>query len=75
MAQKREAGVSDETFDEILAEQGVLRACEDHAVEELIAEELAAAMAHQGLTKIEMAARMQTGRPQLDRLFDPKFPR
>jgi len=50
MARKRKAGVSDDTFDEFLAEQGMLEACEDHAVKELIAEQLAAAMAEQGLT-------------------------
>jgi hypothetical protein len=32
MAQKREGGVSEETFDEFLAGQGILGACEDHAV-------------------------------------------
>lgn len=71
MAQKRKAAVSDETFDEFLSEQGLLEACEDHAVKELIAEQIAAAMAEQGLTKVEMASRMKTSRRQLDRLFDP----
>jgi hypothetical protein len=51
MAQKRKGGVSEETFDEFLAGQGILGACEDHAVKELIAEQLAAAMEAQGLTK------------------------
>ena len=74
MAQKRKASVSEETFDEFLAEQRILEACEDHAVKELIAEQLAAAMAEQGLTKVEMAARMKTSRRQLDRLFDPAVP-
>jgi antitoxin HicB len=74
MAQKRKGSVSEETFDEFLAEQGILGACEDHAVKELIAEQLAAAMAEQGLTKVEMAARMKTSRRQLDRLFDPAIP-
>jgi antitoxin HicB len=63
--------VSEETFDEFLAGQGMLGACEDQAVKELIAERLAAAMKQQGLTKVEMAARMKTSRRQLDRLFDP----
>jgi len=74
MARKRKGGVSEETFDEFLAEQGTLAACEDHAVKELIAEQLAAAMEAQGLTKVEMAARMKTSRRQLDRLFDPTIP-
>ena len=59
MARKRKGSVSEETFDEFLADQGMLGACEDHAVKELIAEQLAAAMEQQGLTKVEMAARME----------------
>src|SRR5271157_2060385 len=74
MAQRRKGSVSDETFDEFLAEQGILATTEDHAVKELIAEQLAAAMEEQGLTKVEMAARMKTSRRQLDRLFDPAVP-
>jgi antitoxin HicB len=74
MAEKRNARVSEETFDEFLASQGMLDSCEDHAVKELIAEQLAAAMEEQGLTKVEMAARMKTSRRQLDRLFDPTVP-
>ena len=71
MARKRESGVSEETFDQFLAGQGILEACEDHAVKELIAAQIAAAMESQGLTKMEMAARIKTSRRQLDRLFDP----
>ena len=41
MARKHKAGVSNETFDEFLAEQGILGATEDHAVKELIADQLA----------------------------------
>jgi antitoxin HicB len=74
MTQKRKGSVSKETFDDFLASQGMLEACEDHAVKELIAEQLAAAMEEQGLTKVEMAARMKTSRRQLDRLFDPTIP-
>ncbi len=74
MARKRTGSVSEETFDEFLAGQGTLKACEDHAVKELVAGQLAAAMEEQGLTKVEMAARMKTSRRQLDRLFDPAVP-
>lgn len=52
----------------------MLEACEDHAIKEIIAEQLAAAMAEQGITKVEMAARMRTSRRQLDRLLDPAVP-
>ncbi len=65
---------SAETFDEFLAGQGLLEACEDHAVKELIAEQLAEAMKARGLTKLELARRMGTSRRQLDRLLDPTVP-
>jgi antitoxin HicB len=60
-----------------LTTTGLLEAAEDHATKELIAEQLAAAMEEQGLTKVELAARMKrmkTSRRQLDRLLDPKVP-
>jgi antitoxin HicB len=71
---KRKGSVSKETFDDFLAEQGLLGACEDHAIKEIIAEQLAAAMKERGLTKSVMAGRMKTSRRQLDRLFDPSIP-
>ena len=74
MKTNKKASVSQETFDEFLAGQGILEACEDHAIKEVIAEQLEAAMQEQGLTKSEMAARMKTSRRQLDRLFDPSIP-
>jgi antitoxin HicB len=73
MAQRKKGSVSQETFDDFLAERGLLEACEDHAIKELIADQLAAAMKEQGLTKSAMAARMKTSRRQLDRLFDPSI--
>jgi antitoxin HicB len=74
MTMKQKAAVSEETFDDFLASQGMLESCEDHAIKEIIAEQLAAAMAEQGITKLEMAARMKTSRRQLDRLLDPSTP-
>ena len=71
---KKKASVSKETLDEFLASQGMLEACEDHAIKEIIAEQLAAAMKEKGITKTEMATRMKTSRRQLDRLFDPGIP-
>ena len=72
--QSRKARVSEETFDEFLASQGMLEVCEDHAIKEIISEQLAAAMKAQGITKTQMAVRMKTSRRQLDRLFDPEIP-
>lgn len=74
MAQRKKGRVSEETFDDFLAEQGMLESCEDHAIKELIADQLAAAMKEQGITKSAMAERMKTSRRQLDRLFDPAIP-
>ena len=73
MTQRKKAGISEETFDDFLAEQGLLQACEGHAIKEIIAEQLAAAMKENGLTKSAMAERMHTSRRQLDRLFDPSI--
>jgi antitoxin HicB len=73
MARRKKGSVSQESFDDFLAQQGLLEACEDHAIKELIAEQLAAEMKAQGLTKSAMAERMKTSRRQLDRLFDPSI--
>jgi len=59
---KKKARVSDETFDEFLAEQGVLGTCEERAIKEIIAEQLAEAMKAQGITKSAMAERIKTRR-------------
>ena len=74
MVKKKKARVSDETFDEFLAEQGILGTCEERAIKEIIAEQLAEAMKSQGITKSAMAERMKTSRRQLDRLLDPATP-
>jgi plasmid maintenance system antidote protein VapI len=66
--------VSHETFDDFLAEQGLFEVCEEQAVKELIAEQLAEAMKTQGLSKTAMAERMKTSRRQVDRLLDPNSP-
>lgn len=60
-----------ETFDEFLAAEGLLAETEDAAIKEIIADQIKVAMHKKGLSKTEMAARMQTSRRQLDRLLDP----
>lgn len=74
MMKKKKARVSEETFDEFLAEQGMLGTTEERAIKEIIAEQLAEAMKAQGITKSAMAERMKTSRRQLDRLLDPATP-
>jgi len=74
MEQAGKARLSDETFDDFLAQEGLLAACEEDAIKQIIADQIRAAMQSQGLTKSAMAKRMQTDRRQLDRLLDPSNP-
>jgi len=63
--------ISEETFDDFLAEQGLLASAEERALKEIIAEQIIEAMAYENLTKTAMAQRMNTSRRQLDRLLNP----
>lgn len=63
-----------ESFDEFLASDGLLEETEEIALKQVIADQVAAAMVANGLTKKEMAERMHTSRQQLDRLLDPANP-
>ena len=69
---RKKGRISEESFDDFLAEQGLLAAAEERALKELIAEQIIEAMQTQNLTKTAMAQRMNTSRRQLDRLLDPK---
>jgi hypothetical protein len=60
------------SFDEFLAEEGILETCEEQAIKELLAEQIERAMQEQGLTRTAMASRMQTRRASLNRLLDPR---
>ena len=62
------------SFDDFLAEEGLLEACEEQAIKELLAEQIERAMVEQGLTRTAMAAHMQTSRAALNRLLDPNNP-
>lgn len=57
-----------------MSEEGLLEACEEQAIKELLAEQIKRAMQEQGLTRTAMAARMQTSRAALNRLLDPNSP-
>lgn len=63
-----------QTFDEFLAEQGMLEDAEEQAIKEIIADQIRHAMGEQGISKTVMAARMKTSRRQLERLLDPANP-
>ena len=70
MTHKRNGKVGS-SFDDFLAEQGILEECEEQAVKQILADQIKAAMEKDRLTKAAMAMRMQTSRRALDRLLDP----
>lgn len=59
------------TFDDFLAEEGLLEEVEASAMKRVIAYQVAQLMEEQRLSKTTMAARMHTSRASLDRLLDP----
>lgn len=58
-------------FDDWLKEEGIHDEATATAVKRVLAWQLDEAMKAQKLSKAEMARRMETSRPQLDRLLDP----
>lgn len=60
------------SFDEFLAKEGLLEECEALAIKEILAMQISEAMRSKSLSKAEMARRMKTSRPALDRLLDSK---
>jgi antitoxin HicB len=76
MALKKKGKIGS-SFDGFLAEQGILRECEEQAIKQVLADQIKAAMEKDRLTKAAMAAmaamaaRMQTSRRSVDRLLDP----
>ena len=59
-----------ESFDEFLAVDGLLEETEELALKQVIADQVAAAMEANGLTKKQMAERMHTSRTAVDRALD-----
>ena len=59
-------------FDDFLRDQRLLDDAEATAAKRVIAFQIAREMKRTHLTKSEMARRMKTSRPALDRLLDPK---
>lgn len=60
------------SFDDFLAEAGILEEVEAVAVKRVLARQVEEAMQDKGLTKTAMARRMKTSRMALDRLLDPE---
>lgn len=68
MADNRHIGSS---FDDFLAEQGMLAETEAVATKRVIAWQIAERMKAENLSKKALAKRMNTSRPAVDRLLDP----
>ena len=68
---KRNIGSS---FDDFLNEEDLLEEATAVAIKRVVAHQLATLMENQGVTKAEMARRMETSRAALDRLLDPDNP-
>ena len=71
MAEQEEPGRIGSSFEDFLAEEGLLDECTTAAIKRVLARQVERAMREQNLTKSEMARRMRTSRPALDRLLDP----
>jgi len=59
-------------FEDWLKEEGIHESATNASIKRVLAWQLEQAMKEQNLSKAEMARRMDTSRPQLDRLLDPK---
>ncbi|HTV56672.1 MAG TPA: XRE family transcriptional regulator [Terriglobia bacterium] len=60
------------TFDSWLREEGLYEEVSMKVIKRVVARQIASAMSRKGLTKSEMAKRMNTSRASLDRLLDPE---
>jgi DNA-binding Xre family transcriptional regulator len=72
MKKKRARGRIGSSFDDFLKEDGIYEEVTARAIKRVITRQLTALMKDDGLTKTELAKRMQTSRAQLDRLLDPE---
>jgi len=61
-------------FDDFLRDEGLLEDAEAVATKRAIAFQIAREMKERGITKAELARRMKTSRPAIDRLLDPTNP-
>ncbi len=60
------------SFDDFLAEEGLLADAETVAIKRVIVFQIVRLMEEEGISKSEMARRMKTSRSALDRLLDPE---
>lgn len=71
MSGKKHIGSS---FDDFLAEEGILQQVDAAAQKRVLAWQMAEAMRKRRITKASLAKRMRTSRSALDRLLDPDNP-
>ena len=69
---RKQKGQVGSSFDNFLKEEGIYEQVTARAIKRVISRQLDAMMRSEGLTKSELAKRMQTSRAQLDRLLDPE---
>lgn len=60
------------SFEDFLAEDGILEDCRASAIKFKIARELEKAMDERHITKAQIARRLNTSRTAVDRLLDPQ---
>lgn len=68
MSKKAKAG---SYFEDFLVEEGLYEEVTQSAIKAVLARQISAVMAEQGISKSRMAERMETSRAALDRLLDP----
>lgn len=64
-------GFIGQSVEDFLKEEGIFEECEARAIKNLLALQVHEAMERENISKSEMARRMKTSRPALDRLLDP----
>lgn len=62
------------SFEDFLVEEGIHEEVTTHAWKRVLAWQVAEAMKSEGISKNQMAKRMNTSRTQIDRLLDPDNP-
>jgi antitoxin HicB len=72
MKKMKKKGRIGSSLDDFLREDGIYEEVTARAIKRVIARQLGVLMREQGLTKSELAKRMETSRAQLDRLLDPE---
>jgi antitoxin HicB len=74
MTEKRRNKHLGSSFDAYLTEEGLYEEVTSVAWKRVLCWEVSAAMKKEGISKTEMAKRMNTSRSQLERLLDPDNP-